>query len=320
MGARLVGTKGIWLNLPIELDAVDMTIGREATNRVAISDPQLSRQHLRISFTNQGYVVEDLVSANGVRINGFGITMPSVLRDGDLLEIGSQSFRFEQQVAVVPKIMEVSRLESSSGPRPFEYSKGGNPDFLSGCLPNFEGLEKDLRGCLAALMRALPWILAIIVLGILFQLLLLGCGVLGGLIAGLGAGQPSQPPSKTASPAENLPPQPADGNRESPTAKVGIQIIWVKLLAKRPDAIYPQPVVFLKWKNVSGKTIHLITGNLLVRNTPGEVSLRKTGILLYSGAPVADGEIHEDKGGKDGIEVPADIDPDQAEAAPTGIK
>lgn len=65
-----------------------MSLGREVDNNLILSDPRASRHHARIVRRGQGFVVEDLDSANGVFINGRRISGSQPLNLGDKLAIG----------------------------------------------------------------------------------------------------------------------------------------------------------------------------------------------------------------------------------------
>jgi hypothetical protein len=69
-------------------------IGRSLDCNLTIEDPLVSRQHARIVVDDEGGVVEDLGSRNGVRVNGIAVHAPTPLRDGDRVRIGTQDFVF----------------------------------------------------------------------------------------------------------------------------------------------------------------------------------------------------------------------------------
>ena len=52
----------------------DLTIGRAEDNDLQLADPKASRHHARIVREGLVFVVSDLESANGTRINGIRIT------------------------------------------------------------------------------------------------------------------------------------------------------------------------------------------------------------------------------------------------------
>jgi hypothetical protein len=77
------------------LDKDEITIGRLATNDVAIPDDRLvSRRHAVIRRSNVGYVIEDQQSNNGTYVDGEKILYPFVLHNGQSIKIGSNELTF----------------------------------------------------------------------------------------------------------------------------------------------------------------------------------------------------------------------------------
>lgn len=76
------------VTFPLEGD--QLTIGRDASNGVAINDAEVSRKHSRLSFQGGKYVVEDLGSTNGTFVNGQRLAGPMVLKPGDVVSLGEQ--------------------------------------------------------------------------------------------------------------------------------------------------------------------------------------------------------------------------------------
>jgi hypothetical protein len=71
-----------------------VTIGRQPDCTIVLGDPNVSRRHAEIRPTPEGFVLVDLASTNGSRVNGVRIT-ESPLADGDELRFGNTIFRFE---------------------------------------------------------------------------------------------------------------------------------------------------------------------------------------------------------------------------------
>lgn len=63
-------------------------VGRGDGNDVVLNDGFLSLDHARLLYNGRGWVVEDLGSTNGTKINGRPVTRPSAVRLGDTLEFG----------------------------------------------------------------------------------------------------------------------------------------------------------------------------------------------------------------------------------------
>lgn len=68
-------------------------IGRSANLEISVASGQLSRHHARVVYVNDRYVLEDLGSTSGSRINGSAV-LSQQLAEGDLVELGDAVFRF----------------------------------------------------------------------------------------------------------------------------------------------------------------------------------------------------------------------------------
>ncbi len=78
----------------LPLDEKTVTIGRLPTSTIVLADPNVSRRHAEIRAHNNGWIVVDLGSTNGSRVNG-GRVSSHELRDGDELQFGNTRIRFE---------------------------------------------------------------------------------------------------------------------------------------------------------------------------------------------------------------------------------
>lgn len=74
------------------------TIGRAADNIITLPDPMTSRNHARVVFKEEVWVVEDLGSANGIVFGGQRVDRV-VLKTGDIFKIGGVTFRFIEKEA-----------------------------------------------------------------------------------------------------------------------------------------------------------------------------------------------------------------------------
>ncbi len=71
------------------------TIGRREGNDVVLDDPQASRAHAEVRSDAGRFVVLDLQSTNGTRVNGEAVGERE-LRSGDEIQIGAHRLRFER--------------------------------------------------------------------------------------------------------------------------------------------------------------------------------------------------------------------------------
>ena len=87
-GFRLIVRRGPQPNQIHELTKDVMTLGRDITNDIVISDPEVSRHHIRFTRTATGYSVEDLDSTNGAFVNKQRVRGSHPLKNGDEIGIG----------------------------------------------------------------------------------------------------------------------------------------------------------------------------------------------------------------------------------------
>ncbi len=71
-----------------------VTIGRLPECDVVLSDPNVSRRHAEVRRRGNDFVVVDLGSTNGTRVNGAGVRERRV-NDGDDIGLGGTVIRFE---------------------------------------------------------------------------------------------------------------------------------------------------------------------------------------------------------------------------------
>jgi hypothetical protein len=84
-GFRLVMDQGPQAGRVFPLDRDVITLGRDPGNTIVINEPQVSRQHARITRRGGVLVLEDLGSTNGTFVNGMRLAGPHALSNGDVI-------------------------------------------------------------------------------------------------------------------------------------------------------------------------------------------------------------------------------------------
>jgi pSer/pThr/pTyr-binding forkhead associated (FHA) protein len=99
MGGALLGPFGRQ-----ELGASIVTIGRRACNTIVLHDTQASSLHAELRPDGAGYVLVDLGSTNGTRVNGQPVAAhtPHALHAGDVITIGDTALTVELASAQLP--------------------------------------------------------------------------------------------------------------------------------------------------------------------------------------------------------------------------
>jgi type III secretion system YscD/HrpQ family protein len=121
MAGYLIAEEGPLAGLIVRFEEGDEWIlGRDADEvDILLEDPMVSRKHVICRHTAEGYILENLSSVNPATQNGKVITDSVLLREGDILQIGSTFFRFTEQpmapeMTVAPDEQALSDLSSVS--------------------------------------------------------------------------------------------------------------------------------------------------------------------------------------------------------------
>jgi pSer/pThr/pTyr-binding forkhead associated (FHA) protein len=107
----LVMTVGLNPGQVHPLKSRTVRLGRDLSNDIVLQDPEVSRFHLLLRWTDKGYQIEDLNSTNGTRVNGVTIAPdePHLLRANDMIQLATMAeFRYTWQPG------DVAPLESST--------------------------------------------------------------------------------------------------------------------------------------------------------------------------------------------------------------
>ncbi|MEW4526769.1 MAG: FHA domain-containing protein [Maioricimonas sp. JB045] len=112
---------------PVVLDKAIVFFGRHADCDVVLSNSRkVSRKHCCVARVDDHYVVRDLGSMNGVRVNGEAVEREARLEDGDDLLIGDVAYRLQVEDTVALRNRQ----------RPLNAAGAGiSPDMLSQDMP-----------------------------------------------------------------------------------------------------------------------------------------------------------------------------------------
>ncbi len=112
MNHRLVARDGPLKGSAFPLDGGEFSIGRNPSNRLAVNDPSLSRQHCVVAKRGDQFEIRDLDSRNGCFVNGVPVH-ERLLTDGDEIQIGNSLFLFLSE-DVPTAAMPAVRLDERS--------------------------------------------------------------------------------------------------------------------------------------------------------------------------------------------------------------
>ena len=96
--ARIEIQNGGFEGMVFELSSAETLIGRNPTTDITLLDDGISREHAVILLDEDSgdYVVEDLQSTNGTKVNGKRVRS-TALQSGDLIELGRTRFQFHRE-------------------------------------------------------------------------------------------------------------------------------------------------------------------------------------------------------------------------------
>ncbi|HUJ57211.1 MAG TPA: FHA domain-containing protein [Kofleriaceae bacterium] len=101
---------GIGRTFPLPAEPV--VVGRARECAIRIDRESISRRHARISYSVDGWCVEDLGSTNGCSVNDVAVTR-AILHDGDHLKVGVAILKLDAGIGRPP-----SRDGESGSPAP----------------------------------------------------------------------------------------------------------------------------------------------------------------------------------------------------------
>ena len=110
--ARLIAIAGSQAGSKFKIDSQSL-IGRGSDVAITLHDPEVSRSHARISRSELGtYLLEDLGSKNGTRVNGLPITR-HLLAFGDKIQVGPKvMLLFVPFDPIEDQLLQRQRLEA----------------------------------------------------------------------------------------------------------------------------------------------------------------------------------------------------------------
>lgn len=119
----------------------ELTIGRDISNDIVISDVEVSRKHARLLLQADGFVLEDMGSTNGTFINGQRLIGPHVLRPGEMIMLGENvslifqnAYDADATVATTPAFAPAPAPAAAYAP-PRQAGDQSSPQVYAGQIP-----------------------------------------------------------------------------------------------------------------------------------------------------------------------------------------
>jgi pSer/pThr/pTyr-binding forkhead associated (FHA) protein len=93
----------------------EITIGRKEGNTIRLTERNISRKHAKLRRSNGSFVLEDLASYNGVRVNGKKIGAETALKPGDQIVIGDYQLALQLEGDTATTIPEQTAPTGAPG-------------------------------------------------------------------------------------------------------------------------------------------------------------------------------------------------------------
>jgi hypothetical protein len=150
---RLVAQSPEFAGIIFDLTGPEISVGRVADNKIQVEHASVSGHHAALKLDALDYVIKDLDSTNGTRINGERITEQK-LRRNDILRLGNIELLYDSEHAPPGQPMpspsaRVNLAECASHGRPVDFV-------------NASPIVKRVRGAVDR-----PWKLILTILAIL---------------------------------------------------------------------------------------------------------------------------------------------------------
>ena len=140
MGLRIIieDYEGDTTIVPLETSGAPITVGRQEGNTIQLGEQNVSRAHARFVFDAERWVVEDLNSYNGIRVNGVLVDEGVSLEEGDVIQVGDYRLLFcSDKKKSVNAIGDISIQTESEDRRSTMVSMGNSitPEQILSAIP-----------------------------------------------------------------------------------------------------------------------------------------------------------------------------------------
>src|SRR4051812_9799379 len=139
-----------------ELTDEIITLGRVEDNMIQIDDASVSSHHAELSQRGEEYILKDIGSTNGTRVNGTPAEPDAeiVLKPGDRILFGNINVRYLTEADVAPDNDTLQPLPAESEPALAPASSSAAPSNFTNASPFQSKKEKKEPGNAAVMVLA----------------------------------------------------------------------------------------------------------------------------------------------------------------------
>ncbi len=128
----------------LKLTGKPITIGRHPDNFLVIQDDRASRFHCVLEYTADGYLLRDLDSRNGTKLNEKKVDLHT-LGSGDIFRIGKTRFRYVDPDDELIPVSMTADPEAEVSPAEPQTGRPQSPDFTSDTKSSNSGNSRRRR-------------------------------------------------------------------------------------------------------------------------------------------------------------------------------
>ena len=151
---------GVWRDIFRLPRNVVTTIGRDPSNRIVLNEEKCSRRQCELSCDANQWMICDLNSRNGTRVNGDRISERIPISDGDVIRIGQMELLFttdiskplDQTIGGADDELQIGD-DTSDDTSPQILERKSNSRFMTESHVAHDARESSVRGAFAALYR-----------------------------------------------------------------------------------------------------------------------------------------------------------------------
>jgi len=92
---ELVRMNGTQQDTRLEIPGPECVLGRSNTANIVLEEESVSKQHARLTHSEDGFRIEDMGSSNGTFVNGKRVHEVDDVVPGDLLRLGAVILKLE---------------------------------------------------------------------------------------------------------------------------------------------------------------------------------------------------------------------------------
>lgn len=111
--AQLVVLVGEGAGRSYTLAGDPVVLGRDETATIQFNSEGVSREHARITRPKENFIIEDLGSSNGTRVNGVPLAAKTTLQYGDRIQLGATAILvFTRYSELEDQLTQIQKLDS----------------------------------------------------------------------------------------------------------------------------------------------------------------------------------------------------------------